>query len=755
MAAAIDLNPQFGAELKDGFRPANAWVGHNIDYLNDVQQFYRDRSYIEKDYAEKLAQLAKKYFEKKGKRSAQLSVGDSPQSTPGSLESASMTTWGVQLTALEQRAAEHKKFSEDLVTSLAEPLKSLHGRCEELRTQHAEYALKLEKERDSSYADLKKTKTKYDAECSELEGKRKKADASMDTSKSKAQTAYSQQMADMHNSKNTYLISINVTNAQKAKYYHEYVPELLDSLQDLSESRVARLNSIWTAAAMIEIATLNRSTEYITHLQKEIPRNNPALDSMMYIRHNSAPWSEPADFAFEASPVWHDDAGMITSEMSKVFLRNILTKSKTLQGEFRRESDRKRREVESLKATKRAIREGRQKADENETARQLFSQLQELHDVERKKISAEVETTTITKAVGDISLGASAHSFKAQTFKIPTNCDLCGERIWGLSAKGFLCGDCGFTCHSKCEMKVPQDCPGEQTKEEKKKLKGERQEAAAHSATHIEELVPERTASGTMPQLQRQDTVNSMNTLSSGYAASADRRVSGAPSTMDGDEPAKPAARAPPGARKMAPPPTAYISGSNGAASEPKAKMLYAFTASSDGELSVAEGKDVVILEPDDGSGWLKVRSGRDEGLVPTAYTEPLSSHAPSASASSHPYTARADSDTDRRPGSTYSASSVSLAGSTGNGAPSSLAAGLGSILGGKKKGPAVAPRRGAKKLKHAEALYAYEARSEAEHSIAEGERFVLVSMDAGDGWADVEKGGVTRSVPANYIKEV
>lgn len=27
---------------------------------------------------------------------------------------------------------------------------------------------------------------------------------------------------------NTYLIDINVTNKQKEKYYHEYVPELLD-----------------------------------------------------------------------------------------------------------------------------------------------------------------------------------------------------------------------------------------------------------------------------------------------------------------------------------------------------------------------------------------------------------------------------------------------------------------------------------------------------------------------------------------------
>jgi hypothetical protein len=94
------------------------------------------------------------------------------------------------------------------------------------------------------------------------------------------------------------------------------------------------------------------------------------------------------------------------------------------------------------------------------------------------------------------------------------------------------------------------------------------------------------------------------------------------------------------------------------------------------------------------------------------------------------------------RPASSYSASSVSLSGSTHGG------------TGAKKKGPAVAPRRGAKKLKYAEALYDYEAQTDLEHSITTGERLVLINKDVGNGWAEVEKGGVTRSVPANYIQE-
>lgn len=41
---------------------------------------------IEKEYAGKLKALATKYHDKKSKKSAPLSVGDTPQMTPGSLE---------------------------------------------------------------------------------------------------------------------------------------------------------------------------------------------------------------------------------------------------------------------------------------------------------------------------------------------------------------------------------------------------------------------------------------------------------------------------------------------------------------------------------------------------------------------------------------------------------------------------------------------------------------------------------------------
>lgn len=156
---------------------------------------------IEKEYAGKLSALAKKYFERKAKRSSSLSVGDTPTVTPGSLESASMTTWTVQLTTLESRAAEHDRYAGQLIANLADPLKHLQTRTEELRKLHAEFATKLEKERDTSYGDLRKVKGKYDTACQELENKRKKSDGAFDHGKSKAATAYQQQLGEANNVK--------------------------------------------------------------------------------------------------------------------------------------------------------------------------------------------------------------------------------------------------------------------------------------------------------------------------------------------------------------------------------------------------------------------------------------------------------------------------------------------------------------------------------------------------------------------------
>ena len=157
-------------------------------------------------------------------------------------------------------------------------------------------------------------------------------------------------------------------------------------------------------------------------------------------------------------------------------------------------------------------------------------------------------------------------------------------------------------------MKVPAECPGESSKEERKKLKAERQEHANATPTLDQGLTTTSTAA---PSLTRQDT---MTSLSSGYAASGARSPSiNTINTVNSAEPAKAAAaESKPAAaipsrrnRVLAPPPTNYVSpppavnGSSLKSSENKGKMLYAYQASGDDEITVKEGEDVAIIEPD------------------------------------------------------------------------------------------------------------------------------------------------------------
>lgn len=335
----------------------------------------------------------------------------------------------------------------------------------------------------------------------------------------------------------------------------------------------------------------------------------------MFIQHNVTPWQEPPNLTFEPSPVWLDDGGMAVDEVAKIFLRNVLSKSKGQLGELKEEVDRKRREVDAIKRIRQNIRAGKDKRDEVELVKAMFSVQEDLHQTERKRLTVEVEADTITTIVGDLSKGAQNHNFKSQTFKIPTNCDLCGDRIWGLSAKGFDCRDCGYTCHSKCELKVPAACPGELSKDERKKSKIERQQGFSAPHPHVNGDHPEGVSE--LPALSRSDT---MNSLSSGYAASANRSVSGLPMRPPPDETGKERSTSqlsiskPQSARKnriLAPPPVQYISempahdqvdGLSSVTSSPReqrGKMLFSYQATNNGELSVSEGDELTIVEPD------------------------------------------------------------------------------------------------------------------------------------------------------------
>jgi hypothetical protein len=131
--------------------------------------------------------------------------------------------------------------------------------------------------------------------------------------------------------------------------------------------------------------------------------------------------------------------------------------------------------------------------------------------------------------------------------------------------------------------------------------------------------------------------------------------------------------------------------------------------------MSINEGEDLVVLEPDDGSGWVKVKapSGDRAGLVPATYIDIL-----------EPVTR-----TESRSSGTAGAS------------------------GSKKKGPSVAPKRGGKKVEYMVAVYDFDATAPDELTIRTGDKIVIMKEDSGDGWTVGELNGMSGSFPTSYAQ--
>lgn len=53
---------------------------------------------------------------------------------------------------------------------------------------------------------------------------------------------------------------------------------------------------------------------------------------------------------------------------------------------------------------------------------------------------------------------SKSHNFRVHTFKGLNWCEFCANFLWGFTAQGVKCEDCGFIAHSKCSERAPNHC---------------------------------------------------------------------------------------------------------------------------------------------------------------------------------------------------------------------------------------------------------------------------------------------------------
>lgn len=413
------MSLSIGNELKDGFKETNAWVRNGINWVSDLEHFYRERALIELEYATKLQTLCKESFKKKLKSSASLSVGDDPVVTPGSLESASLVAWNEVLSQTESMAKIHKSLSADLTSKVGEELSKIHNKYEAIRGRYETFNTEVIRQRDAYYDEMSKSKKNYDSLCQSMENQRVK----LERSGEKGQKKLKDKEVEMNIAKNEYLIKINIANRLKDKYYYQDLPEILDGLQDLNQSKVERINRVWLSASQLERNHLQNLIKTLEAADSVVQQNENTLDTAMFIKHNIRQWSEPQDFYYIPSSIWHDDETMITEALELYDLKKKLNKLiptyekledlcanlKSLLGELQ---ETKKQYLQNKNMT----REELFKYDE--LISRYITQLVQFVTDDSRRVIAEVEIETIQNAAAgkDLALDAPIETKKKSAF---------------------------------------------------------------------------------------------------------------------------------------------------------------------------------------------------------------------------------------------------------------------------------------------------------------------------------------------------
>ncbi|KAF8488671.1 hypothetical protein F5888DRAFT_1796322 [Russula emetica] len=529
------------------------------DIFSDIRELYRERVALERDYATKLLALAQKNVDKKNKKMARAIVGDEPfkqWNEETLLQSTLENAYSKIIASLVNSQQEHLNLADALNVQIVGVLVSLARKNEGHRKKQAQFYQKVLADRDRVYND----RSKYDEECAEVETYRQKQERAQDDKHSgRAAKQYQQQIVDMNNAKNLYIICTAIANKVKDRHYTEVL------------SAIENSNYIINVAAVLHLAQTLQSSHYdalksqVSVVDGAISSVDPKKDQELFIEHNLRPFDSPTDWTFEPCSRYYDTEEVNVEGGAKIFLQNKLSRSRGKLLELRPLLEAKRKEAEQAMSFVNAGSGNPSSGSVDATDVTLYEASQSI---------LETEIRIIETALGGDEGSQRPHSFKSSSFTIPTECGYCATSIWGLSKQGKTCKACGLSVHSKCELKVAADCPG---------ARGVRQKVAGSEPSSTSAL-SRSTSRGSHP-------------LTCSQASS-----SVAPTASFFTQPSL-----------LTTPETEF----------PVVRVIYDFTPTSPFELAVHEGASVHVIEEDDGSGWVKVLDedgGR--GLVPASYIE-------------------------------------------------------------------------------------------------------------------------------------
>ncbi|CAE6398076.1 unnamed protein product [Rhizoctonia solani] len=643
----------YGRELPDQVPSLNATLTHQITLLIDTRELIKERVALEREYAAKLSVIAKKAEEKRARHMTHAVLGEecSKAWTDADVRSSTLDkAFTALINSYENTASDHDSFASALSADVADALKLLERSKDESRKRQMVFFAKLVAERDRIYGERLKAKQKAGTPVL----------AADDRHADRAAKQLEQQKVEMQNRKknSAYLIQIAVANGAKDRFYDNELPLLEDQFQSHHADTMRRMTRLLLHSQALHEGHLESVRRSVANTQAALNAVDPLQDQKLYASFNRRPFSKPENWTFEPCDRYYDTPEVVTEPEPKILLQNKLQRARQKLVEIVPQIEDKSRDVARLNKLVASYEANPALGNYDEVWENLLEASHQLTDLELIRVGYQAEMQVISSALGGDEGARKPHEFKSTSFSIPAPCGYCKTNIWGLSKPGKTCRNCGISVHTRCELKMPAECG------------------------IAPELSPSKANS-----LARASSINSVAPSVSSVASATSPIGGNPPRTNVLSRPMPPAASAPPASN-----------------SPTKAKVLYSYAATSEFEVSITEGTTIQVVEPDDGSGWVKVVNEQGvEGLVPATYIEVVT---PALN---------------------------------------------------KRRAPPP-PTRSAPAAKLVKALYSYEAQGDDELSLKEGTTYELTpnGENAGDGWWEgVDSSGKKGIFPSNYVERV
>ncbi|KAI3654933.1 hypothetical protein MP228_000313 [Amoeboaphelidium protococcarum] len=573
----------FGEHLKDQLPVIDKYTQNGLTLAQEIRDFIKERSQLEKDYAHKLDSLSKRYSSKKEKLGMQLMDVSSAGGNTNNVSFAGsdkygtlFKAWDAMLLQTEELAKVKIQFSDNMITQVTDQFKTLIHKKDESRKKHMTFAGRLNEEKAKAINDKDKSKEKYDHMCDVVDqAKTRHEKAPDEKTAEKLKKQWQADVMEMNNSKNNYILAVKVANALKKKYYFQDMPQLMDQMQQMNEARVTQTKQLLDEYLRLEIASLDQARNVIDVIHGAVESVSAEQDSNIFIGYHrpAVEWTEPYDYKFEPTLLWKESEDIEVNDAAKIYLINKLGKVRAKLEETVSELDVKTKEVEGLKNLQDAYVKNPTTGDPDEVLENIIESNRGVVALESSRMKYQVCLDVINGAIGEQDHG-KRHCLVKSTFAIPTSCDYCQDKIWGLTQQGLTCKECGYNCHAKCEMKVPPYCG----------IPKSQQPQPSHSSSK-------------------------KTTTSTSLGASP---VSNGGQSQPAAIPNVPTAPAPGNIGKAL----------NTVQQQVQALVLYDYTAGNSDEISITAGESINVVDEEDDAGWIKVSKNGKVGLAPKSYLE-------------------------------------------------------------------------------------------------------------------------------------